>query len=124
MTNIQINAFEEIHHICLMYGLKMAYARFPFLVNNPVATPPPFRRNPKRPPLFMGTKINPVCVQYYGKDITILYNEAKVSEEEIVNFAKAVMEEYLHLRHPYMKRDWNGNSLTEPATGHLLAEIR
>lgn len=123
MNTVSINTFEDIHHLCLMYGLKKAYQRFPFLVHNIMATPPPFRRNPDRPRLFIGAKLNPVCVQYFRKDIILLYDETRVKENEIAEFAKAVVEEYLVLRHPYMKHAWEGGKLLESATGHLVAEI-
>lgn len=106
-----------------MYGLKQAYQRYPFLVHNIMATPPPFRRNPERPRLFMGSKIDPICVQYYKKDIILLYDETRVSAEETEVFAKALIEEYLRLRHPFMKTAADGNRIIEESTGHLIAQI-
>lgn len=106
-----------------MYGLKQAYKRFPFLAHNIMATPPPFRRNPERSPLFIGSKQNPICVQYFRKSLTLLYDEGRVSEIEIKEFGKAVVEEYLKLRHPFMKYSWEEKKLAETATQHMLAEI-
>lgn len=124
MKTISIKTFEEIHHTCLMFGLKQAYLRFPFLAGNILTTPPPIRRNPERKPLvFGGGILNPVTVQYFRKDITVLYNEAKASEQEATVFAKAVVEEYLRLRHPYMKYILDGNVFTETSTGHQIAVI-
>lgn len=123
MTSLSINTFEDIHHVCLMYGLKKAYARFPFLAGNIMATPPPVRRNPERRQLSLGTKANIATVQYYSKDIRVLYDETRTNENEITEFAKAVMEEYLTLRHPYMKTSWDGCRLTESSSSHLIAEI-
>lgn len=121
MNIISIHTFEEIHHVCLMYGLKKAFCRFPFLVRNVMATPPPVRRRPDRSRPLLGLRHNPVNVQYYDKDIRILYEGAET--REIVEFAKAVVEEYLLLRHPYMKTTWTEKKLTETASGHFIAEI-
>lgn len=123
MKNISINTFEDIHHLCLMYGLKQAYLRFPFLARNIMVTPPPFRRNPKRPLAFIGGKFNPVCVQYYGKDIRVIYDEARVSDGDIYAFSQAIVEEYLRLRHPYMKYTFGEDSFAEQASGHVIARI-
>lgn len=121
MMTITINTFEEIHHVCLMYGLKMAYQRFPFLADNIMATPPPFRRNPRSRSVFIGR--GPVCVQYFQKEMMVRYDEKRVTPEEISAFSKAIVEEYMRLRHPYMRRIWTDSRLTEQASGHLIAEI-
>lgn len=123
MGTIKINTFEEVHHTCLMYGLKRAYGRYPFLVNNVMATPPPFRRSPELPELFIGGSINPVCVQYYKQAIVVMYKDDKVSSKEASQFSQAVVEEYLKLRHPYMKGVWCEQRLVEETTEHLIAEI-
>lgn len=123
MDKIAIHTFEEIHHVCLMYGLKKAFCRFPFLARNIMATPPPVRRSPERTRLLLGQKANPVNVQYYKSDILIVYNAEKAAVQEVLSFAKAVIEEYLLLRHPYMKTDWEGDILKESSSGHLIAEI-
>ena len=123
MNIITIKTFEEIHHVCLMYGLKNAFGRFPFLVKNVLATPPPVRRKPERSRPLLLFRHNPVNVQYYNKDIRISYDIEKAGTNEVMAFAKAVVEEYLILRHPYMKSDWNGERLSESASGHLIAEI-
>lgn len=123
MNTISIKTGEEIHHTCLMYGLNRAYARYPFLARNPLATPPPFRRSPERPALFIGCGMSPVCVQYYKTDIRVLYKKNKVTADEAAAFAKAIMEEYLALRHPFMKRKWEGGILMEETTGHTIAEV-
>lgn len=106
-----------------MYGLKQAYLRLPFLARNIMATPPPFRRNPQRPTVFIGGKSNPICVQYFGKDIRLLYDEARVSEGDIYAFSQAVVEEYLRLRHPYMKYTFGEDRFAESASGHVIARI-
>ncbi|MBQ2808397.1 MAG: hypothetical protein IJF06_04765 [Bacteroidaceae bacterium] len=123
MNTISIKTGEEIHHTCLMYGLNRAYARYPFLARNPLATPPPFRRSPERPALFIGCGMSPVCVQYYKTDMRVLYKKNKVTADEAAAFAKAIMEEYLALRHPFMKRKWEGGILMEETTGHTIAEV-
>lgn len=123
MNTISIKTGEEIHHTCLMYGLNRAYARYPFLARNPLATPPPFRRSPERPALFIGCGMSPVCVQYYKTDMRVLYKKNKVTADEAAAFAKAIMEEYLALRHPFMKRKWEGGILMEETTGHIIAEV-
>ena len=123
MNRTVITTFEEIHHVCLMYGLKKAFARYPFLVNNIMATPPPVRRNPERTCSLFGFRHNPVNVQYFKKDIFILYDESRTSHDDIQAFAKALVEEYLSLRHPYMKTGWNGTRMEEAVSGHLIVEI-
>lgn len=124
MKSITINTFEDLHHLCLMYGLKKTYMRYPFLAGNIMATPPPFHRNPERKRFFLGSRANPICVQYHKKDIVILYDEEKVADSVVPEFAKALMEEYLHLRHPYMAREWDGSRLVESSTRTQIAEIR
>ncbi len=123
MNTISVNTFEDLHHLCLMYGLKKAYMRYPFLTNNILAPPPPFRRNPKRALTFIGGKTNPVCVQYFKKDITVLFDETRLTQATAIEFSKAVVEEYLLLRHPYMKTEWEETKLMEPTTKTLVAEI-
>lgn len=124
MKSIDINTFEELHHLCLMFGLKKAYMRYPFLAVNVLATPPPFHRNPQRKRLFIGSRTNPVCVQYHKKDIVILYDDERVTDPVITEFSKALMEEYLHLRHPYMLTEWDGRRLVESSVKTQVAEIR
>lgn len=121
MKTLSINTFEDIHHVCLMYGLKNAFGRFPFLVRNVMATPPPVRRRPERSRPLFSFRHNPVNVQYYNKEIRVLYENA--GTRDVTEFAKAVVEEYLKLRHPYMKTVWDGLRLTEAASGHLIADI-
>lgn len=123
MEKLSIHTFEEVHHVCLMYGLKKAFGRFPFLARNPMATPPPIRRKPERTRLLLGQRMNPVNIQYFKSDILLLYNEEKAGIQAITAFAKAIAEEYLILRHPYMKTVWEGDTLKESASGHLIAEI-
>lgn len=124
MKSIEINSNEDLQHLCLMFGLKKAYHRYPFLVRNIIATPPPYHRNPERSRIFIGSKLNPVCVQYHKKNIVILYDDAKVTDSAIFEFSKAVMEEYLRLRHPYMAIEWEGSRLVEKTSKTLIAEIR
>jgi len=120
MEKLLIHTFEEVHHMCLIYGLKKTYGRFPFMACNPMATPPPVRRKPERTRPLLGWKRNPVNVQYYKNDILILYN---ADLGEVVVFAKAMIDEYLVLRHPYLKTVWEDNLLKESASGHVIAEI-
>ena len=123
MKRLLIHTFEEVHHVCLMYGLKQAYEKFPFLAKNPMATPPPVRRKPERTKPLIGFKNNPAYVQYFKDDIYIVYELEKSSEADAMAFAKAVMEGYLGFRHPYMKSAWEGDILKESASGHVIAEI-
>lgn len=123
MKLITIHTFEEIHHVCLMYGVKNAFGRFPFLAKNILATPPPIRRNPERSRMFLGFRQNPVNVQYYKADIFIIYNEDKADKDAIKAFSKAVVGEYLSFRHPYLKTVWNDVRLLETASGYPVAEI-
>ena len=85
MERISIHTYEELHHVCLMYGLKNTYERFPFLARNVMATPPPVRRKPER--------------------------------------TSPLLEEYLILRHPYMKTSWEEMTLREKESGHVIADI-
>ena len=109
--------------MCLMYGVKNAFGRFPFLAKNILATPPPIRRNPERSWMFLGFRQNPVNVQYYKADIFIIYNEDKADKDVIKGFSKAVLEEYLSFRHPYLKTVWEDCRLLERVSGYLVAEI-
>lgn len=106
--------------MCLICGLKKAYGRFPFMACNPMATPPPVRRKPERARPLLGWKRNPVNVQYYKNDILILYNAAL---SDVLVFAKAMIDEYLALRHPFMKTVWDDSMLKESVSGHVIAEI-
>ena len=106
--------------MCLIYGLKKTYSRFPFMACNPMATPPPVRRKPERTRPLLGWKRYPVNVQYYKNDILILYN---AEPGDVLTFAKAMVDEYLALRHPYMKTVWEDNTLKESASVHVIAEI-
>lgn len=123
MNRIRINTFEEIHHVCLMYGLKKAFSRFPFLTANIMATPPPVRRKPECLRPLLGFRRHPIWVQYFKKDLYVVYNEEMVVLKDVTAFAKAVIEEYLAYRHPYMKTYWSENSLSETGSGHIIAEI-
>ena len=123
MKRLSIHTFEEVHHVCLMYGLKLAYEKFPFLAKNSMATPPPVRRKPERTKPLIGFKNNPAYVQYFKNDIYIVYDAEKAGEPEASAFAKAVIEEYLGFRHPYMKTTWDGDILKESSSGHIIAEI-
>lgn len=123
MKRVVITTFEEIHHVCLMYGLKKAFLRFPFLAADMMATPPPVRRNPERLHPLLGFRRHPVYVQYYRKDIYVIYDEDKAGVKEVTAFAKAAMEEYLSYRHPYMKTAWINECLSEAASGHTVATI-
>lgn len=123
MKRLAIQTFEEIHHVCLMYGLKRAFERFPFLAANIMATPPPIRRKPEKSAPLLWFRRNPVNVQYFKNDILVVYNAEKAGYEEVSAFARAVMDEYLTLRHPYMKIVWENNILKEAASGHVLAQI-
>lgn len=121
MKSIAIKTSEDIHHVCLIYGVKKAYFRYPSLTLNAMASPPPFLHNPKIKRVFIGSTVNPVSVQYYKKEITVLYDEQRVSQEEITGFAKAIIEEYFNTRHPFANHSWNGNMFTTPE--RVVAEI-
>lgn len=123
MTTITITATEDIHPVCLMYGLKRAYCRFPALVHNTIATSPPFRRSPERPLLFIGCRLNSACVQYYKNGIRIIYDSKRATADTMEAFAQAVVEEYLRLRHPYLDVMWAQKRAVESGSGRLIAEI-
>lgn len=123
MKRILINTFEDIHHVCLMYGLKNAFRRFPFLVRNTMATPPPVRRNPKKSRPLLLQKLHPVNVQYYRNEIVVFYDSDKFGKDEIIAFSKAVIEEYLALRHPYMKIEWVEETLKGTASGDIPSTL-
>lgn len=123
MNTIELHTFEDIHHVCLMYGLKNAFCRFPFLADNVMTTPPPIRRNPERPGLPVFIKKRLVNVLYYKNEVRVIFDESRVNDGEIKTFAMAIINEYLALRHPYMKAAWDNGQLHEAASGHLLAKI-
>jgi len=123
MKILTLHTFEDVHHICLMNTLKYTYSRFPYLVNNIMATPPPIRRKPERTGVLLGMRRNPVNVQYYKNIIQILYDETKTNQNEMETFAKVLMEDYLALRHPYMKIAWEEARLKDSLTGRLISEI-
>jgi hypothetical protein len=123
MNTIEIQTFEEIHHVCLLYGLKKAFCRFPFLTDNVMASPPPLRRNPARAGVQLFLRRHPVNVLYYKAELRVVFDESKINLTDIQAFAKAVVDEYLAFRHPYLKGVWNGGMLQEEASGHLLAEF-
>lgn len=123
MTIVEIKTLNEIHHTCLLYGLKRAYMRFPMLVHNPLASPPPVRRNPERRPLLLGGGINPVSVQYYGCSMRVLCSKAGVAIEDVMDFARAVVDEYVALRHPYVKAEWQEESLVDMTSGTSIVAL-
>ena len=106
-----------------MYGLKNAFRRFPFLVRNTMATPPPVRRNPKKSSPLLLQKLHPVNVQYYRNEIVVFYDSDKFGKDEIIAFSKAVIEEYLALRHPYMKIEWVEETLKGTALGDIPSTL-
>lgn len=123
MTTITIITTEDIHPVCLMYGLKATYRQFPMLVRNPLATPPPFCRSPKLRPLFIGGGQNVASVQYYQSRLAILYDESRATAATMEAFAKRVVKEYLRLRHPYLVLEWQEQRALERGSGRLIAEI-
>lgn len=118
---IRIKTNDDIHHTCLMYGLKLAYRRHPQLARDLNATPPPFRRNPELPRRFIGGRMAPVCVQYYNNDIIVLHNG--IETPVVKEFARSIMEEYLRIRHPFLLYKWNGDKMMSVNDADEIATI-
>lgn len=123
MLAITIKSSEDIHHTCLLHGLKRAYIHYPFLVTNILVSPPPFPTGANISLSFLGDKRNPLCVKYHKQTLVIVYDEKRVTSDIVTSFAQAVVEEYLALRHPYVACEWHGKSLTIHPSGEIWAEI-
>ena len=125
---------EPLHHVCLMSGLKLTYARMPFLnkrmleVRGKVITidnivpPPPMMKNPSRRTSIRGTR-NMVGVSYWKNKLSIEYREDMCSCEDITAFVNSLIEEYMHFRHPFMKITIKDDKCYEQTSGHLIAKI-
>ena len=135
MKSVTVIFEEPLHHVCLMYGLKQAYGRMPFLnkqvlevrgkivtVDN-VAAPPPMMRNPDRRTSLRKTR-NMVSVSYWKDKLSIEYREDMCSCEDITAFVNNLIEDYLHFRHPFMKTVIKDGRCDEQTSGHLIAEIK
>lgn len=120
MTSISVNINEGIHHVCLIYGLKKAYSRYPSLTHNILAPPPPFMRNPRQKRMFIGNRLDPVSVQYYKNEITVIFDA--VAPESVTEFTKAIVEEYFSIRHPYTEYRWDNYRFIS-STEDIAAEI-
>ena len=135
MKTVTVIFEESLHHVCLMHGLKQTYGRMPFLnkrvleirgkcvvIDNPTA-PPPMMKNPSRRTSSKGTR-NMVDVSYWKNKLSIEYWEDMCSFEDITAFVNNLIEDYLHFRHPFMKTIIKDGRCHEPASGHILAEIK
>ena len=126
---------ESLHHICLMYGLKQAFARMPFLnkkvleirgrvhiMDNPVP-PPPMISNPTR--RQRGRAIRSIVkVSYWREWLYVEYRDELCSQEDITAFVENLIVDYLHFRHPFMKAEIRDGRCKETSSGHLIAEIQ
>ena len=135
MMATMIVIFEEpLHHVCLMYGLKLTFGRMPFLnkrvmeirgrvmtIDN-IVTPPPMMNNPSRRKSIRGTR-NMVGVSYWKNKLSIDYREDMCSQEDITVFVNNLIEDYLHFRHPFMKIVIRDGRCHEQSSGHLIAKI-
>ena len=134
MKSVTVIFEEPLHHVCLMYGLKQAYGRMPFLnkqvlevrgkivtVDN-VAAPPPMMRNPDRRTSLRKTR-NMVSVSYWKDKLSIEYREDMCSCEDITAFVNNLIEDYLHFRHPFMKIAIKDGRCHELSSGYFIAEI-
>lgn len=114
MREVRVIFNEPLHHVCLMYGLRQTYGRMPFmnkkvievggktiLMDN-IATPPPTMKNPDR--AVRGRKMrNIVEVSYFKERLAVTYQDELCSEQEAMAFAEALIQDYLHFRHPFLK---------------------
>lgn len=133
MREIRVIFNEPLHHVCLMYGLRQTYGRMPFmnkkvievggktiLMDN-IATPPPTMKNPDR--VSRGRKMrNIVEVSYFKERLTVTYQNELCSEQEAMAFAEALIQDYLHFRHPFLKTKTENGKVLEVLSGHEVAE--
>lgn len=135
MEQMTVLFSEQLHHVCLMYGLKQTFGKMPFLnrkalnvggktvtLNNAVA-PPPMMSNPEK--TSRNRKIRSLVEVSYWKDrIIVEYNEELCTSEEIIAFTQTLIQDYLSFRHPLMKTSSeNGMTVYESLSGHKIAEI-
>lgn len=133
MREVRVIFNEPLHHVCLMYGLRQTYGRMPFmnkkvievggktiLMDN-IATPPPTMKNPDR--AVRGRKMrNIVEVSYFKERLTVTYQDELCSEQEAMAFAEALIQDYLHFRHPFLKTKTENGKVLEVLSGHEVAE--
>lgn len=133
MREVRVIFNEPLHHVCLMYGLRQTYGRMPFmnrkvievggktiLMDN-IATPPPTMKNPDR--AVRGRKMrNIVEVSYFKERLTVTYQDELCSEQEATAFAEALIQDYLHFRHPFLKTKTENGKVLEVLSGHEVAE--
>lgn len=134
MKTVTVVFEDALHHVCLMYGVKRAFEKMPFLnrkilevggkivtMDNIVA-PPPMMRNPEK--ASRGRKIgNLIEVSYWKNKLSVKYQEEMCGQEEITAFVECLIQDYLHFRHPYMKVGIADGRCTEGSSGHLIADI-
>ena len=134
MKTVTVIFEEPLHHVCLMHGLKQTYGRMPFLnkrvlevrgkvmtIDN-IAPPPPMMKNPSRRTGIRGTR-NMVGVSYWKNKLSIEYREDMCRCEDITAFVNSLIEDYMHIRHPFMKISIKDDKCHEQTSGHLLAKI-
>ena len=133
MREIKIIFNEPLHHVCLMYGLRQTYGRMPFmnrkvieaggkkiLMDN-VTSLPPMMKHPDR--ASRGRKMrNIVEVSYFKENLTVTYQDELCSEQEAMAFAEALIQDYLHFRHPFLKTKTENGKVLEVLSGHEVAE--
>ena len=133
MREVRVIFNEPLHHVCLMYGLRQTYGRMPFmnkkvievggktiLMDN-IATPPPTMKNPDR--ASRGRKMrNIVEVSYFKERLAVTYQDELCSEQEAMAFAEALIQDYLHFRHPFLKTKTENGKVLEVLSGHEVAE--
>lgn len=127
--------FEEpLHHVCLMYGLRLTFVRMPFLnkrvievrgkvmtIDNVVSPPPVMNYSGNR--TSTREPRNMVVVSYWKNKITVEYKEDMCSSEDITAFINNLIEDYLHFRHPFMKTVIEDGRCRERYSAYLIAEI-
>ena len=131
MKQITVIFDEQLHHVCLTYGVKQAFTKMPFLNRKIVETggktaiinnffaPPPTLRNPER-----GTDRTHylVSISYWKERLTLMYHDEACTSEEITAFAENLIMDYLHYRHPFMKVAFEEGKAIEKSSGHKIAE--
>lgn len=134
MGSIDILFSEIPHHTSLLYGLKQTFEAMPHLnkrvvevggksiMMNNIITPPPTICNPKYR-RSNRNKWSIVAVSYWKNRLTIEYNEAICSPEEIDLFANTLLLNYLHSRHRYMKIVIRDGKYVDISSDHILAVI-
>ena len=134
MKTLTVIFEEPLHHVCLMSGLKQTYARMPFLnkkvfevrgkivaIDNVIA-PPPMMISPDKRTSIRRMK-DMVGVSYWKNKLSIEYREDMCSCEDITAFVNSLIEDYMHFRHPFMKKTIKDDKCYEQTSGHLIAKI-